>query len=524
MALRQVLTKCEQNIPAVPDVMKGAKNRREFQMEFEQYYKSFGLEEYPFGVFTTEAEVRKSFSLFLKPENHSVILEGLKNTSAIVIGERGTGKTDLSLDSIRALEATDSLIVRIEEFSSLPQNYSTEDLYNFLVERIAARFFDQSIATPNRFWCYSKDERIDLSMYLHRYLSQSTKHQLRDKIGRIQNGLIKRWSIGAYNSFRVALNYGLKAATKVISDALTKHFSSLPDIDIGNSDYFKRIEAEIDDAFTGEEKQYFYLEKLCRLIQKGGFNKIYIVIDKIDEDPRFQNDAESISEFIKPIGADNKILTTDLFHILLFFWSTPFNYIKDSVRTQKLSFQELGWTHQALEKVLQKRLETFSNNKITHYSELFDNVQASSVDLIFEMCNHNPRDLWHIFNSCFTEQFAIDSSRRIGDDAVRVGIEKFVTNFNYYEYYPKKSNARSNSMDVYAYIKHLLKLDSSTFTKDRLSTTAGTGSSTTNYVVGMENMGLVRKTMEKGQGGAVIYEIRDPKVRYAMTHKIPIEA
>ena len=492
-------------------------------MDFEQYYKSFGLAEYPFGIFTTEAETAKSSSLFLKPENHSVILEGLKNTSAIVIGERGTGKTALSLDAIRALTTDDNLIVRIEEFSSLAQGYTTEDLYRFFIERIAAGFFEKSITNPNHLWRYSKDERIDLSMYLHSYLSQSTKRQLRDGINRIQNGVLKRWSICTYNTVRVALNYGLKAATKVISDALTKHFASLPDIEIGDPDYFKKLETEIDDCFTEEEKQYFYLEKICKLVRKGGYKKIYIVIDKVDEDPRFQNDADLISEFIGPIAANNKILTTDLFHVLLFFWSTPFNYIKDSVRTQKLSFQELSWTRVALENVLGKRLTTFSRNCVTCYSDIFDNIKTDYVDLIFEMCNRNPRDLWHILNRCFAEQFRIDSTKKIGDEAVKIGIKKFVEGFNYYEYYPKKSNARSNSMDVYAYIRHLLKLDSTTFTKDRLNTLAGTGSSTANYVVGMENMGLVRKTTEKGQGGAVIYEIRDPKVRYAMTQNIAIQ-
>jgi hypothetical protein len=249
-----------------------------------------------------------------------------------------------------------------------------------------------------------------------------------------------------------------------------------------------------------------------------------VVIDKVDEDPRFGNDAEEISDFIKNIASDNKILTTDLFHVLLFFWSTPFNYIKDVVRTQKLVFHELAWTRTALEDVLTKRLSAFSNQQLDSYRKIFAEISQSNIDLIFEMCNRNPRDLWHIVNKCFSEQFRINSSTKITNDAVLSAIEKFVTDFNYYEYYPRRSNARANTMDVYGYIKHLLKLDSPTFTKDRLNTMAGTGTSTGNYIVGMENMGLVRKTKDKGQAGAVVYEIRDPKVRYAMNHKIAIRA
>lgn len=105
-----------------------------------------------------------------------------------------------------------------------------------------------------------------------------------------------------------------------------------------------------------------------------------------------------------------------------------------------------------------------------------------------------------------------------------MGIKRYVTEFNYYEYYPRRSSARANSMDVYSYIKHLLKLDGTEFTKDRLNDKAGTGSSTNNYVVAMENMGLIRKTAKKAQGGAVIYEISDPKVCYAMENGIAIDS
>ena len=41
---------------------------------------------------------------------------------------------------------------------------------------------------------------------------------------------------------------------------------------------------------------------------------------------------------------------------------------------------------------------------------------------------------------------------------------------------------------------------------------ASTGGSTTNYITGMMNIGLVKKTDRKRVGGAVIYQINDPKV------------
>ncbi|WP_047279401.1 P-loop ATPase, Sll1717 family [Pseudomonas lundensis] len=493
-------------------------------MTFEQYYQSLGLAKYPFSVYTSEAESDFFNAIYLKPQNHSIILEGLKNTSSIIIGERGTGKTALSIDFAEILSTPKNLIVRIEEFSSLELEYDQNKLYKFFLERLVSEFFNYHADKPSSLWKYSKEDRIDLSMFLHEYLGASTRELLKDKVSKIQNGLIKRVSLGAYNSLRSILNYGLKATTKVISDTITQHFSSLPPFEGTSAEYFQRLNIEIDTSFEANQQQYFYLERFCRLIRKSGFSKIYIFIDKIDEDPRFHNDAEDISAFMSPIASDNKLLTSSLFHTVLFVWSTPFNYIKDRVRTQKLCLTSLSWDRNELEKVLDKRLLSYSSPGVDTPINIFDNCSIDRVDLIFNMCNRNPRDLWHILNKSFEEQFKINPNSSPTDQAIDAAIRRFVVEFNYYEYYPRKSNAKANSMDIYRYIKHLQKLDNPKFTKDKLNVVAGTGSSTSNYVVSMENMGLIKRTSEKAQGGAVIYEIADPKVCFAMLNNIEVAA
>ncbi len=491
-------------------------------MTFEDFYKHLGLAKYPFGVFTSEGERDVFGDIYLPPQNHSVILEGLKNTSAIVIGERGTGKTALSIDLGERLSSHKNLLVRIEEFSDLKLGYEQNDAYRFLTDRIVTEFFLSYAERPSALWKLSKEDRLDLSMFLHEYLGASTKTLLLEKLKRIQNGLIKRLFIGTYNTCRAVFNYGLRAATMAVSDALTKHFSSLPPIDTGSSDYFKRLEVEVDTSFEKGQREYFYLEKICTLAKKSGFEKIYIFIDKIDEDPRFQNDAEDVADYLRMIASDNKILTSNHFHVVFFAWSTPFNYIRDSVRTQKISFTSLAWNRPNLEKVLAKRVAKYAREPLALNFDPLERASDSSKSLIFEMCNRNPRDLWHIMDKAFQEQFKLDPTTKISDEAIALAVRRFVSEFNYYEYYPRKSNARANTMDVYRYIKHLQKLDDLRFTKDRLNTVAGTGGSTNNYVVAMENMGLIRNTHEKAQGGAVLYEIADPKVRYAMQNALQL--
>lgn len=271
-----------------------AANKKGNQMDFEEYYKGLGFSRYPFGVFTSEGEKDVHEDLYLKPPNHSVILEGLKNTSAVIVGERGTGKTALSIDLGALLQSKKHLLVRIEEFSDLPVGYDANTLYRFLAERIVAAFFLDHVNRPSALWKLSKEDRLDLSMFLHNYLGASSKTQLLDKLKKIQNHPLKRWSIGTYNVLRVTLNYGLRAVTKIISDSISQHFSSLPPIEAGSNEYFERLEIEIDTSFEPSRREYFYLEKICKIAKSAGFDKIYLFIDKVDEDPRFQNDAEEI--------------------------------------------------------------------------------------------------------------------------------------------------------------------------------------------------------------------------------------
>ena len=121
----------------------------------------------------------------------------------------------------------------------------------------------------------------------------------------------------------------------------------------------------------------------------------------------------------------------------------------------------------------------------------------------------------------FRAQYRLNpKATKIGSESIVIGMKDFVEKFNFYEYYPRKANARANSMDVYAYIKHLLKLDGAIFTRNQLNEKAGTGSSTQNYTVGMENLGLIEKnSSEKGE---TTYRIRDPKIRYAQKNNIEL--
>lgn len=155
---------------------------------------------------------------------------------------------------------------------------------------------------------------------------------------------------------------------------------------------------------------------------------------------------------------------------------------------------------------------------------LENNITESTIHEIFSLANSNPRDLWGLLDEILKAQFMLNNSHSlISNTAVLEGMNSFVKNFSFYEYYPRRKTARKNTNDIYSYIKYLSSLNNTDeFTNDELRSCANTGGSTTNYITGMMNIGLVKKTDLKRARGSVIYKIIDPKITYAIYHHIEI--
>lgn len=178
----------------------------------------------------------------------------------------------------------------------------------------------------------------------------------------------------------------------------------------------------------------------------------------------------------------------------------------------------LEWHKFDLIRAFNQRIEVYSQpHKAREFHDFFSSdITDEEISLLLTLANRNPRDLWHIFNALFHSQFALNANAdTFSRGAYQEALSDFVKNFNYYEYYPRKKNARRNSMDIYSYINHLLKLSSPEFTANQLNQVAGTGSSTNNYIVAMQAMGLIVRTDTKIGAGSV-YRINDSKIVYAL--------
>lgn len=493
--------------------------------DFEIFYNNMGFTSYPFRDKTAEKEDTKL--LFIKPIDYSMFVDAFKSSQTCIInGNRGTGKTVIEKDLETKIDKS-SLSCTITNYESVALENNILDFYSLILQKITKSLLVYFLKNKKTLKKLSNDERILISFLIMKYGDSITDSQLKEQIENIQLSPWQRIMNVFSKPLTSILNYGATTLTNFGNHFLTQHFGAyFPSVNESQiKEIFPEIKFRASNDFKSIEISYSLLCKVLETINKIIGKPPIILMDRFDEDIRIDNDAELLATFTKELLCDNNLLLNPNIQIIISIWKIAFSQIETSFRRSKHYVYDITWNRKQLEKVLNQRISVFSNYKKTDYRSLFSNATEEDFDNIFNLCNANPRDLWDIFDKLFHAQYELDDScTTISHEAIINGLQCFVENFSFYEYYPRKKNARKNTNDIYSYIKHLLTLNNTIeFTNEELRISASTGGSTTNYITGMMNIGLVSKTDLKRPGGSIIYKINDPKVQYAIYNKIEIQ-
>jgi hypothetical protein len=492
---------------------------------FHEFYKQMGFQKYPFRDRTAEKE--DISDLFIAPPDYSVLKDTYDSgETAIISGNRGVGKTIILL-KIKA-DSPKTIVSYIGNYESVHLTDNLLDFYSLILQNTISKTLIYLSNHKNALNKLSKDDKVFLSFLIMKYADSLTNNGLASKIENVQLSAIKKFVNKISIPLTTLLNYGTTAVANFGSELLNRHFSGyLPAVNEGKiCKIIPDIHFDVDDDFKSVSISYSLLGKALLLIEKILGATPIVILDKFDEDIRLENDADSTADFIKELVCDNKLLLNKNIQLFMSVWEIPFLSLSSNFRQSKHTVFNIHWNRSELEDVLNRRLSIYSDKKICDYRSLFANdVSDELIDQMFTLSNMNPRDLWEVFDSIFKEQHKIDSEcKELCATALENGLVSFVKSFSFYEYYPKKKDARKNTNDVYSYIRHLLRLNNTDeFTQDELREAASTGGSTTNYITGMVNIGLVKKTDNKRPGGSVIYKVHDPKISFAILRKIDIE-
>ena len=88
-----------------------------------------------------------------------------------------------------------------------------------------------------------------------------------------------------------------------------------------------------------------------------------VLIDKLDEDMRLENDAELVSKFFKDLVCNNNLLLNPNIQLVISVWEIPFQYLSTVFRESKVSVYYIQWDKNQLEIVLNHRLSVYSSSK-----------------------------------------------------------------------------------------------------------------------------------------------------------------
>lgn len=497
----------------------------EKSISFQVFYQSMGLNGYPFRDRTAEKE--DTDKLFIHPINFSQLQDVMDNNqTAIICGNRGSGKT-ITLANLNSKISNDRLVCLIDNYEDVGLLNNRMDFYSLILKNLTRSMLIYLSKNKKKLRTATKNDKLLLSFLIKKYGCSITDSQLKIQLESVQLKWWQKFINRLSAPITTVLNYGGTAVTNFGNELLTKHFGAyLPDVSSATvKSIFPEIQFPIENQFSNLDISYSMLDMVLSMIYNLTGNIPIILLDKLDEDIRLENDAELVASFFKDLVCDNNLLLNSNVQLLISVWKIPFLMLGTIFRASKHTVYYIDWDYDQLTLALNNRLAVYSNKAINDFKALFDvDVTEADLSAIYELSNANPRDLWSIFDALFQAQYEIDSnSKLIGHNAISRGLYKFVSSFQFYEYYPRKKNAQRNTNDIYSYIRYLLKLkDTDEFTQEELRTKASTGGSTTNYITGMMNIGLVRKTDQKRPGGAVIYKINDPKVTYAIFNDIEI--
>lgn len=235
-----------------------------------------------------------------------------------------------------------------------------------------------SSATESGIDALTRDERHFLYALGKEHLSGLTKAELREPIASVANLSVKAKEM--WNRLTGVINVVMKLA------ALKMGFSA-PEI--------AKFESEKLDVGATEEQLRF----LVSVAAKFKFSSVYVLVDKVDENP-LTGGAAASSTFIRPILSDLSILEMRGIAFKLFLWDRTEADAKESARPDKIRTYRLEWSRAQLKEMLAKRLQAHSAKRVHNLAQIVQVSRPLVVDdSIIDLSGGSPRNIIRICKS-----------------------------------------------------------------------------------------------------------------------------
>lgn len=358
-------------------------------MNFEEFLNNLGLHKgNPFQFTNADQEKDLLSNYFIKPDYFEDVWGDPYNlASNIIYAPRGGGKTAqrimienraLSFDDILTITYTNHDLSNYKSVNEINLIYHLTYLNRLLLLALFDKIIKKGVDLT---FTYSHAERQFIYKISRIYLYDTPISFPKQAIHSIKT--LDDYVIDGWNNFKQPIINILKQVSKVKG----------LEIDLTTEKVDKKLEMSHRDNFFN----------IVNLLKKAGYSSIYILIDKVDEQSLTGNNPQSSYRLIEDLLKDLELLETPNICFKFFLWDALKAHTVITARPDRVFSYELKWTWGQLREMLNKRIETYSDGKVTDFSTLFTDIKSLGRIILFSELS--PRDTVRICNRILSEQF-----------------------------------------------------------------------------------------------------------------------
>ncbi|APH39775.1 P-loop ATPase, Sll1717 family [Methanohalophilus halophilus] len=378
-------------------------------MDEIDFFNGLGFDSNPFASTNADDEDRLN-QYFIRPKYFdSVWGNPERPKSVIVFAPRGGGKTaQRKMIEFESQRSKNVLCVNYSrfEFSKDIQSITVSDHLRKLIQIIIIGILTRLNEEPQLIGHLDSNDRQFLKNSIDVHLGQISEYDFKDAIDSLSNYSDKAKEY--WNKYLGKISVGINLAVLKLG-VNTENTNQDP----------------ISEALDGSYK--YQLEKMQNIISKIDFSGIYILIDKVDEADITGNDANLSSKLVEPLLKDLDLLEMNGYSFKFFLWDKLMRYYDKYGRKDRIKHHSLSWDNFSLKKMVSKRLEAYSNNRINDFSDIVNydfNIDINSIIILF--AQKSPRDVIRIIQDIIAEQREINPyARKISSSAIMKGIDIF---------------------------------------------------------------------------------------------------
>ena len=380
------------------------------QMKNIEYLQKLGFDTDPFQYTNADSEIDYIDKYFIYPDYFENVWGDISNpVSNIVYAPRGAGKTAQRIMIEKRAKSYDNILTITYTNHDLSAFKTIDDItisyhYQYLNRLLLLAFFDTLYQKENLNYLntFNFSERQFIYKLVRIYLFETPASFPKQAINSLKT--IEDRVVGLWRDFKDPIAKVIKEISKAKG----------LEVDISKIEIDKKLEYSHKDNFFN----------IITFLHKLDIETIYFLVDRVDEQTLTGNDPKASYALISPLIKDLELLEHKGIGFKFFLWDSLRTYSAVDARPDRVFSYDLEWTFNQLELMLNERVKTYSNGKITDFTKLFSKKKLFGRVILFS--ENSPRDCIRICNTILTEQFKSNPNSPVFEESiVNMSIDMF---------------------------------------------------------------------------------------------------